>query len=488
MAIPALACVRTYAQTIYGGAGAPTEVNGGYLSDYQPGTTVLADGSVAVMNGAVYEHGNTIFLNDGSWNSSAGGVDLFTGSGNSTIAGSTAPNFFHLRLNTGPASVMDITNAQGAGVAGEVQFNNGITTTVRTSHAAGSLRFADNAVYTGGNTDTQHVNGYVTKTGDDAFTFPIGSGTDLRTLAIGAPAAGTGISAAWFAGSPASVTDPSDGATHPLTAVAAPIKSVSPVGFWDWINVAGSDDGTQITASMPDVTGFFPDVADVRLVGWDGAQWIALSTGATATGLTENSTVSGSIPAGVSITALALGSINQPLPVILASFEGRAMENSSYLQWTTTEETNASHFEIQRSRDARTFESVGTVTAKGESKALVHYDFTDGNPGPGSHYYRLKQVDLDNTYSFSRTIVVRFEGSERITLYPNPTTNLLRIDSDSPVSSVKVFNSKGINVIPEKVLQDSFMGSNVLEINLSGVPSGIYVVKVNDKSFRIMKN
>jgi hypothetical protein len=385
---------------------------------------------------------------------------------------------------------MNIVNTQGVNVAGELQFNNGITTTVRNAHANGALRFADGAGYTGGNTDAQHVNGYVTKTGDDAFVFPVGSGTDLRTLSISAPAGGATISTAWFVGSPATVTDPSDGVTHDTT-FSGKLSSIIPIGFWDWTNTSGSDDRVQVIASIPDVSSFIEKVADLCLAGWDGKSWIMIGPKSTATGLTENSTITGTIPDSVNITALAIG-ISSELPVTLVSFTGKAIEHTSTLAWATTEEINASHFEIERSGDARIFETIGKVDAKGESKALVTYDFTDNNPFPGTNYYRLKQVDFDGSYAYSRTISIHFDDSERISVYPNPVADLLRVESDVPVTSLEISDVKGMKIegaiVPPSGPSAGMSGTNIRQIDLRGKPSGIYVVKINGRSFKVLKN
>ncbi|MFA6059629.1 MAG: hypothetical protein WC756_15590, partial [Taibaiella sp.] len=199
--------------TTYGGGNAPYTVDAGYVSDYSPGgTIVLSDGSVTLANNATYEHGNSLLQNSGSW-TSTGSLDLFLSAGSNTISGTTAPSFFNAQFNIGAGNTMAITNAQGVTVAGTLQFNNALTTTIRSTANTGALHFADGATYTGGNTDAQHVDGYVSKTGNDAFTFPVGSSTDLRTLSISAPVSAlTEISTAWFAGNPGTVTDPSDAA------------------------------------------------------------------------------------------------------------------------------------------------------------------------------------------------------------------------------------------------------------------------------------
>lgn len=492
--ITALAGYVRGQNTTYGGAGAPANVDGGYFSDYSPGgTVVLANGAVTLANNATYEHGNNLLQVNGTWTSTAS-LDLFLAAGANTISGSAAPSFSNAQFNIGAANTMAITNTQGVNITGSLQFNNGITTTVRNTHTISALHFGDGATYTGGDTDAQHVNGYVTKAGDDAFVFPVGNGTDLRKVTISAPAAAVTIGTAWFAGSPATVTDPSDGGTHSLTSLASNLKAISPAGFWDWVTLAGSDDNIMVTVSIPDVSGFTP-AANLLLAGWDGTQWLSLTAGSNATGNIENSFLSGVIPAGVSITALAIGSSEPPLPVTLVSFTARASENASLLEWETTEEKNASHFEIQRSSDAKNFEAIGRVDAAGESKVLVRYNFTDPTPLPGINYYRLKQIDQatdsgGNAFSFSKTVSVRFDANVRISIYPNPATDLLRIESTRQLDSIEIFTLNGSRVTNGKAIPMPASGSATRfrkEVNISALQPGVYLVRINGQAFKIVK-
>lgn len=469
----------------------PVSINAGYVSDYSPNGTVLQAGaSVTLANGSTYEHGNLSFQNNGTWLGQTGSIDLFNAAGALTISGSTAPGFLNLQFQNG--NTVSLTNTAGANIAGQLLFGtSGITSTTRNTHTISSIRFADGATYTGGNTDAQHVNGYITKTGNDAFVFPVGSGTDLRTLSISAPSAAATISTAWFVGSPATVTDPSDGVTHSLTAVASPVKSVSPAGFWDWVNTAGSDDNVTVTASIPGLSGFSA-AANLRLIGWNGTEWVALSATGTASGVTENSTLSGVIPAGVSITALAIGTVENPLPVTLVSFTGKAVEQTAALKWVTTMETNASHFEVQRSDNAKNFESIGKVDAKGESNTLLNYGFVDQTPLSGTNYYRLKQIDMDGSYSFSKAISILFDTHIKISVYPNPVTDVLRIESSVALQSLEVFSVNGSRVtgitIPAGNAVATTSGTNFREISLRDQKPGIYVLVINGKSFKVLKN
>jgi hypothetical protein len=256
------------------------------------------------------------------------GVDYFRGLDNlkstaQEIAGNTVPIFGILKLDNG-ANFINITNTAGANVGLRADFTNGITTTIRSNTAAGALRFLSGATYTGSvnniltaaTADAQHVNGYVGKIGNQSFIYPVGSGTDARPLQISAPSAVTDeYDVAWIVGDPTSTVDPSGTpGLHPITSVGTGLSAVSPVGQWDWIAVSGTGAGLTITVSIPDMTGFSP-ATGLRLVGWNGTQWINLSaaTGsASASGNTENSTLVGVMQAG--ITAIGIGKVAPLVP------------------------------------------------------------------------------------------------------------------------------------------------------------------------------
>ncbi len=133
-----------------------------------------------------------------------------------------------------------------------------------------------------------------------------------------------------------------------------------------------------------------------------------------------------------------------PLPVRLVDFTAKKQETGVLLTWQTTEEVYASHFDIERSPDTKTWEKIGTVQAKGDSKGRESYAFTDQlsdvttsphqliitSPipiaiGTNHHiYYRLKQLDRGGSYEYSRLVSVTWEGEGReATVYPNPSAD-----------------------------------------------------------------
>jgi hypothetical protein len=90
--------------------------------------------------------------------------------------------------------------------------------------------------------------------------------------------------------------------------------------------------------------------------------------------------------------------ITSGLPVELYSFDGVNIGNNNYLFWVTSSEQNTSHFNLQKSRDGETWETVVTLNAEGNSNTQIDYDVVDYKVDPIINYYRLQQYDLDGVY------------------------------------------------------------------------------------------
>jgi hypothetical protein len=116
-----------------------------------------------------------------------------------------------------------------------------------------------------------------------------------------------------------------------------------------------------------------------------------------------------------------------PLPVQLTAFSATAAPGRSVqLAWTTASELNSRFFEVQHSLDGRTFTAVGQVPAHQNTQQVSNYTFLHAAPGtPATHYYRLRQADLDGTSAFGPVQVVSLApGTSALQLaaVPNPTT------------------------------------------------------------------
>ncbi|OKL41205.1 hypothetical protein [Pontibacter flavimaris] len=133
-----------------------------------------------------------------------------------------------------------------------------------------------------------------------------------------------------------------------------------------------------------------------------------------------------------------------PLPVELASFEGKVTQSGISLEWETASEQNNSHFEVERSADGKTFAALGSVPGNGNSSVSLAYSYLDKYPLEGMNYYRLKQVDVDGRYEYSKVVAVTAaekSGKLQAQLLPNPCLQgdcQLRIATAAPGQPVRV--------------------------------------------------
>lgn len=108
-----------------------------------------------------------------------------------------------------------------------------------------------------------------------------------------------------------------------------------------------------------------------------------------------------------------------PLPVSWLYFDGQYVDGKNLLEWHTASEKDNQGFEIERSVDGSTFEKIGWTDGHGTTRSTQTYIFTDAEPSLGWNYYRLKQIDYDGTFEYSRLIPV-LSNANLPRLYPNP--------------------------------------------------------------------
>lgn len=89
------------------------------------------------------------------------------------------------------------------------------------------------------------------------------------------------------------------------------------------------------------------------------------------------------------------------LPVKFLGFTASLKNKDVLVQWSTTEEVNASVFELERSFDAANWTTIAYIAAAGTTSATTNYSFTDKNINTGTVYYRVKQVDMDGRFTFT---------------------------------------------------------------------------------------
>ncbi|MCE7044537.1 T9SS type A sorting domain-containing protein [Dyadobacter sp. CY312] len=167
------------------------------------------------------------------------------------------------------------------------------------------------------------------------------------------------------------------------------------------------------------------------------------------------------------------------LPVTLANFNVSRNEDKVVLNWATTSEKNSKSFSIERSADAKSWNTLGQVASTGESASLNTYKFDDLSPLSGINYYRLKMIDQDDTYAYSSIRSIRMDGVAGVVLYPNPVSSRLFFKDvkAETVNRVLVYDNSGrLHVELSKIPVEG--------VNISSLSSGIYIVvlKMTDGS------
>lgn len=156
------------------------------------------------------------------------------------------------------------------------------------------------------------------------------------------------------------------------------------------------------------------------------------------------------------------------LPVELLHFEARPSGAEVVLEWATASEQDNAGFTVERSRDLGHWEAVVDLAGQGHSQGLVHYEARDPRPLQGLSYYRLKQIDLDGSVTYSDVRSVERLEHTAVHVWPNPATSDLHVHAGEMVR-VQVFNAMGQEVLVAQ--QGTDHGAM---LGIGHLPSGTY--------------
>jgi hypothetical protein len=168
---------------------------------------------------------------------------------------------------------------------------------------------------------------------------------------------------------------------------------------------------------------------------------------------------------------------NGALPVTFSSFTAQKQDKIVKLNWTTEQEFNSSHFIIERSADGRTWQSLASIAAAGNSSNHLEYTAYDNFPLNGTSYYRIKQVDKDGRLQVSVIRPVNFDAGYSITVAPNPAKDFITVTLDkisNAVSTIQFFNTAGNIIFTEKT------NLSKININTAAFARGLYFIKISN--------
>ncbi|MEP7106478.1 MAG: T9SS type A sorting domain-containing protein [Ferruginibacter sp.] len=168
------------------------------------------------------------------------------------------------------------------------------------------------------------------------------------------------------------------------------------------------------------------------------------------------------------------------LPLAITDFSASYQEKKIRLFWQTAQEHNTGYFDIERSIDGITFYKTGSVAAKGESSILINYSFKDNlllNEPADLLAYRLKMVDKDGQFNYSKIVTVNIgETLSSIKINPNPVKNILRITGLNATVPATI----SIMAFSGNVIKKIIVRNNNYSIDISNLPAGMYFIKVRE--------
>ena len=164
------------------------------------------------------------------------------------------------------------------------------------------------------------------------------------------------------------------------------------------------------------------------------------------------------------------------LPVIFENIKGKLINTGSIqIDWEARTDAQHDYFELEKSVDGNNYVAIGRING------LPPYSFLDKNPSIGNNYYRVKQVDKDNKFTYSRVINVVNNPRVKLTIYPNPVSEVLRIKVDENRSAsltVAVMDMQG-RMVYNQTYSD-IPASGTISVNTTAWTSQVYQLKITN--------
>ena len=184
-----------------------------------------------------------------------------------------------------------------------------------------------------------------------------------------------------------------------------------------------------------------------------------------------------------SFSQFGIGMSQFALPITLVQFNARRTDAQTViLNWETAQEQNNNGFEIERRlNNENLFSKIGFVPSLapgGNSSTALNYSYTDFNNFAGESYYRLKQVDLDNKFEYSKVVKVNMPENSQMQLYPNPavTYTLLVFSKSTKKVVANIFSANG-QLVKSITIAD---GQNQQLIDVATLAKGEYTIRITN--------
>ena len=418
---------------------------------------ISATRQLTISNAVGLDYGNATFTNNGTIITNA---LIFNGSTPQTL------------LGDGSIATLTINNPNGLSISGTQIITTALTLTNGNIQLSTNDLSLGTATLTGGSSSsyvkTNSTGNLKRSVGNTDVSFPVGESN--YTPVTMRHTSGTDVYAV-------RVSDGIDIA-HPLLGTQFVAKE------WDISRATVS--ATAATVKMEwnageEGVGF--SCATAQMLHHNGTTWQALPLSGTTTSCATS-------PRSITktgVTSFSPFSVGLPAFVLsaeLIDFKAISHKSTVNLSWQTASEKDLSHFEIEQSTDGSTFSKIGEIKAVNKPNSYV---FNVEGLLSILTYFRLKIVNSDGRFTYSKVLSVAFGKDLTVKAFPNPVQNELTIDvfSEAKYLDFEVVDVLGRLIYQKKeentdLSRESRDGSKLLTINALDWVSGIYFLKVSD--------
>lgn len=327
------------------------------------------------------------------------------------------------------------------------------------------------------------VNGPIKKIGKSVFVFPVGKvGVGLQQIMITpTDSLNNGFTAEYIRSSPYQLG----------YKVSGMLTKVSGCEYWTLVHNSGNskifvalygnnNSGCSPSSGAAYFTGAGANISDLKVARFNNSNTTWENCGGTSLGTSPDIiTTSDSINA-YGIFTFGTTSSN-PLPVTLIEFKAFSTASIVNITWTTATEHNSNCFHLEYSEDGNNFQLLGIVKSKGNSIENINYFFVDStnlNWKPAIRYYRLKQIDEDGNYEYSKIIKSDCTPIPNINItINNPFYHFILLNTS--VRNVIIIEYDLFDLKSNLITSGQYLctkGNNKIEIETTQVPSGTYFI------------
>jgi hypothetical protein len=201
----------------------------------------------------------------------------------------------------------------------------------------------------------------------------------------------------------------------------------------------------------------------------NGTAWGAFTTGVTRDGVNNYVRTAGL--SNVNLDEFTLADAMTALPLTWGDVTANRKGAGAFVKWQTYDESSTSYFEVERRTATTDWKSVGNRIAAFNTTGVHDYSLEDATVTQALTYYRIKQVDDNNRFTYSKVVSVSAVGMPAdVNLYPNPAGHYVVVDAHQlKMLSVNVYSMDG-----GLVLSKPANGASVCVLDIARLPAGQY--------------